>query len=80
MNDVSVYMDGEEVQPSNPFLKQNQHENNLLDIAMQVLATITARKAPRKKFCFALIKTVDFYLFSADFSSLSYFGGFLAHF
>lgn len=46
MNDVSVYMDGEEVQPSNPFLKQEQSENNLLDIAMQVLATITARKAP----------------------------------
>uniref|UniRef100_K1QWX9 Retrograde Golgi transport protein RGP1-like protein n=1 Tax=Magallana gigas TaxID=29159 RepID=K1QWX9_MAGGI len=46
MNDVSVYMDTEEVQPSNPFLKQEQNENNLLDIAMQVLATITARKAP----------------------------------
>lgn len=60
MNDVSVYMDTEEVQPSNPFLKQEQNENNLLDIAMQVLATITARKAPRKMLLFVFLDKLFF--------------------
>lgn len=45
MNDISVYMDSDEVQPSNPFL-QPQKENSVLDIALQILATVTARKAP----------------------------------
>lgn len=48
LNDISVYTEGEEVSPSNPFLKPQQSENSLLDIAMQVLSTVTARKAPRK--------------------------------
>ncbi|XP_052099381.1 RAB6A-GEF complex partner protein 2-like [Mytilus californianus] len=46
LNDISVYTEGEEVSPSNPFLKPQQSENSLLDIAMQVLSTVTARKAP----------------------------------
>ncbi|OWF54079.1 RAB6A-GEF complex partner protein 2-like [Mizuhopecten yessoensis] len=46
LNDISVYTEGEEVTPSNPFLKPQQTENSLLDIALQVLATITARKSP----------------------------------
>lgn len=45
MNDISVYMDSDEVQPSNPFL-QPQKDNSVLDIALQILATVTARKAP----------------------------------
>lgn len=46
LNDISVYTEAEEVTPSNPFLKPVQSENSLLDIAMQVLSTVTARKAP----------------------------------
>ncbi|KAL3831384.1 hypothetical protein ACJMK2_023136 [Sinanodonta woodiana] len=46
LNDLSVYTDNGEVTPTNPFLKTQQKENTVLDIAMQVLATITARKAP----------------------------------
>ena len=48
LNDISVYIDSDEVQPTNPFL-QPQKENTVLDIALQILATVTARKAPRKK-------------------------------
>lgn len=44
--DISVYTEGEDVAPSNPFLKQQESGHNLLDIAMSVLATITTRKAP----------------------------------
>ena len=40
-------MDADEVTPTNPFLQQ-QKENTVLDIALQILATVTARKAPRK--------------------------------
>ena len=43
-------MDAHEVTPTNPFLQQ-QKENSVLDIALQILATVTARKAPRKN-CF----------------------------
>ena len=50
LNDLSVYMDADEVTPTNPFLQQ-QKENSVLDIALQILATVTARKAPRKN-CF----------------------------
>lgn len=45
LNDLSVYMDADEVTPTNPFLQQ-QKENSVLDIALQILATVTARKAP----------------------------------
>ena len=49
-------MDQDEVTPSNPFLQQ-QKENTVLDIALQILSTVTARKAPRKyrEFTFAKI-------------------------
>jgi len=40
-------MDPEEVQPSNPFLIQKK-EDNVLDIALHILETVTARKGPRK--------------------------------
>lgn len=73
MNDVSVYMDTEEVQPSNPFLKQEQNENNLLDIAMQVLATITARKAPRKMLLFVFLDKLFFIVCSPCSSHFSFF-------
>lgn len=46
LNDISVYTEGEEVTPSNPFLRPQHSESSLLDIAMQVLSTVTARKAP----------------------------------
>jgi hypothetical protein len=46
MNDISVYLDSEEVQPSNPFLKPRQ-ENSVLDIALGILGTVTARNGPR---------------------------------
>lgn len=47
LNDLTVYMDPEEVQPSNPFLLQKK-EDNVLDIALHILETVTARKGPRK--------------------------------
>ena len=46
LNDISVYNESGEFPPSNPFLKQK--ENSLLDVALQVLSTVTARKSPRK--------------------------------
>lgn len=48
LNDLSVYTDGEEMTPSNPFLEtpRASQENSLLDIALQVLSTVTARKSP----------------------------------
>ncbi|ESP03322.1 hypothetical protein LOTGIDRAFT_199337 [Lottia gigantea] len=46
LNDLSVYNEGEEVAPSNPFLRPKQKENAVLDIATQVMATVTARKSP----------------------------------
>ncbi|XP_046562639.1 RAB6A-GEF complex partner protein 2-like [Haliotis rubra] len=46
LNDISVYNESEEYAPSNPFLNNQQKENSVLDIALQVLSTITARKAP----------------------------------
>lgn len=45
LNDISVYMDSDEVQPSNPFLKPRQ-ENSVLDIALSILGTVTARNGP----------------------------------
>ncbi|KAK3093686.1 hypothetical protein FSP39_018912 [Pinctada imbricata] len=47
LNDITVYTEGEEVTPSNPFHKPNpQEENTFLDIANEVMSTITAKKAP----------------------------------
>lgn len=46
MNDLSVYNEGEEIRPTNPFLNNIGKDNTLLDIALQVMATVTARKAP----------------------------------
>lgn len=46
MNDLSVYNEAEEIRPSNPFLNNQRKENSVLDIALQVMATVTARKAP----------------------------------
>ena len=48
MNDLSVYNETEEIRPSNPFLHNQRKENSVLDIALQVMATVTARKAPRE--------------------------------
>ena len=47
LNDSSVYMDSEDVLPSNPFMKTKQ-ENSVLDIALGILGTVTARNGPRK--------------------------------
>jgi hypothetical protein len=49
LNDLSVYTEPEEVAPSNPFLEPRRRETSLLDVAMQVLSTVTARKGPSKK-------------------------------
>lgn len=46
MNDISVYNETEEIRPSNPFLHNQSKDNTVLDIALQVMATVTARKAP----------------------------------
>ncbi|XP_064608765.1 RAB6A-GEF complex partner protein 2-like [Liolophura sinensis] len=46
LNDISVYNEPEEVAPTNPFLKAQRQENSLLDVALQVIATVTARKSP----------------------------------
>ncbi|XP_025077254.1 RAB6A-GEF complex partner protein 2-like isoform X1 [Pomacea canaliculata] len=46
LNDLSVYNETDEIRPSNPFLHNQGKENSVLDIALQVMATVTARKAP----------------------------------
>ncbi|KAK6188826.1 hypothetical protein SNE40_004924 [Patella caerulea] len=46
LNDLSVYNEPDEVAPSNPFLRPKQKQNTILDIATQVMATVTARKSP----------------------------------
>lgn len=48
LNDISVYNENDDVAPANPFLKHSRKENSVLDVALQVLSTITARKAARK--------------------------------
>lgn len=45
LNDISVYNENEDVAPTNPFLKHSRKENSVLDVALQVLSTVTARKA-----------------------------------
>jgi len=47
LNDLSVYVDKEEVEPSNPFLLR-KNEDTVLDIALHILETVTSRKGPRK--------------------------------
>lgn len=44
LNDLSVYLDSGEVEPTNPFLKPRK-EDSVLDVALQILSTVTARKA-----------------------------------
>lgn len=51
LNDLSVYNETDEIRPSNPFLHNQGKENSVLDIALQVMATVTARKAPREFTC-----------------------------
>ncbi|XP_059161656.1 RAB6A-GEF complex partner protein 2-like isoform X3 [Physella acuta] len=46
LNDISVYNETEEIAPSNPFLHNHRKENSVLDVALQVISTVTARKAP----------------------------------
>ncbi|KAK7009704.1 RAB6A-GEF complex partner protein 2-like isoform X1 [Biomphalaria glabrata] len=46
LNDISVYNENEEISPSNPFLHNHRKENSVLDVALQVISTVTARKAP----------------------------------
>ncbi|XP_013390903.1 RAB6A-GEF complex partner protein 2-like [Lingula anatina] len=46
LNDLNVYASGEEVTPSNPFLEQRPPENTLLEVALQVLSTVTAKRSP----------------------------------
>lgn len=47
LNDISVYNEMEEIAPSNPFLHNCRKETSVLDVALQVISTVTARKTPR---------------------------------
>ncbi|XP_029643732.1 RAB6A-GEF complex partner protein 2 [Octopus sinensis] len=48
LNDTSVYNENEvDVAPTNPFLKHSRKENSILDMALQVLSTVTTRKTAR---------------------------------
>ncbi|XP_070543034.1 RAB6A-GEF complex partner protein 2-like [Ptychodera flava] len=44
LGDTSVYE--ENIKPSNPFLAERKQETTLLDMAMQVISTITSRRNP----------------------------------
>ncbi|CAG5127630.1 unnamed protein product [Candidula unifasciata] len=46
LNDISVYNETEEIAPSNPFLHNCRKETSVLDVALQVISTVTARKTP----------------------------------
>ena len=48
MNDLSVYTDEEDVKPNNPFAERRRKQHSLLEIALEVLQTITCRKGPSK--------------------------------
>ena len=65
MNDLSVYNETEEIRPSNPFLHNQRKENSVLDIALQVMATVTARKAPRQLLPFTSICTLIVFMGSS---------------
>ena len=43
---MSVYNEAEESKPKNPFCDQRK-EHSVLDVALQVMATVTGRKVPR---------------------------------
>ncbi len=53
LNDLSVYEPDEEivkdVKPSNPFIKPKPKKTSLLEIALEVLQTMTCRKGPSKE-------------------------------
>lgn len=44
LNDISVYHEPKEFEPSNPFLRHKVKKESLLEIALEVLQTITCRK------------------------------------
>ncbi len=46
MNDLSVYVDGDGVKPTNPFAQRRHKQHSPLEIALEVLQTITCRKGP----------------------------------
>lgn len=48
LNDISVYNEPTEMKPTNPFLRYQQTENNLLDVAMEILQTVTCRRSTSK--------------------------------
>ena len=48
LNDVSVYNEPSELKPNNPFLKKPS-DTNILDIAMEVLQTVTHRKSTSER-------------------------------
>ena len=48
MNDLSVYTEGDDVKPNNPFAERRKKQHTLLEIALEVLQTITCRKGPSK--------------------------------
>ena len=48
MNDLSVYTDEDDVKPNNPFAERRKKHYSLLEIALEVLQTITCRKGPSK--------------------------------
>ncbi|KAJ8029508.1 RAB6A-GEF complex partner protein 2 [Holothuria leucospilota] len=46
LGDVSMSHEDDELESSNPFLAQSKPQNSLLDLAMQVLMTVTSKKSP----------------------------------
>ena len=41
-----MYTEGDEVKPNNPFAERRKKQHTLLEIALEVLQTITCRKGP----------------------------------
>ena len=48
LNDITVYGECDELKPNNPFKRTQQKESSVLEVALEVLQTITCRKAARK--------------------------------
>ena len=51
LNDLSVYTDAEDEAasaPSNPFLMPKKQEHSVLDVALEVISTVTARTKASK--------------------------------
>ena len=63
MNDLSVYTEGDEVKPNNPFAERRKKQHTLLEIALEVLQTITCRKGP-STFIDEILKWMPFSLLS----------------